>query len=59
MFSTNQMIFAGFFVIIFAAFLIWTYRKDIGLHKIHYKGSKWILVGFILFLLLIISIKFI
>lgn len=39
MFSTGQIYFALFFVIVFVLVLIWTYRKDLKLHKIHYKNA--------------------
>lgn len=39
MFSTGQLYFALFFVISFAVVLVWTYRKDLKLHKIHYKNA--------------------
>lgn len=38
MFSTGQLYFALFFVIAFVLVLIWTYRKDLKLHRIHYKN---------------------
>lgn len=39
MFSRGQLIFAGFFIVAFVAMMIWSYRKDINLHKIHYKNG--------------------
>ncbi len=39
MFSRGQLIFAGFFVVAFIAMMIWSYRKDINLHRIHYKNG--------------------
>ena len=39
MFSTGQLIFAGFFVVAFTAGMVWSYRKDLKLHKIHYKNA--------------------
>jgi len=39
MFSTGQIYFALFFVVVFVGILIWTYRKDLKLHKIHYKNA--------------------
>ena len=39
MFSRGQLIFAGFFVVAFVILMIWSYRKDINLHKIHYKNG--------------------
>lgn len=59
MFSEGQKYFAIFFVVVFALFLVWTYRKDIPLHKTFYKGWFWVLIGFLVFIGLIISLKFI
>lgn len=37
MFSGGQKLFALFFVFAFVGVMIWSYRKDIYLHKIYYK----------------------
>lgn len=39
MFSTGQMYFAIFFIVVFGAAMIWSYRKDLQRHKIHYKNT--------------------
>ena len=57
MFSTGQMIFAGVFLIAFVIIMILSYRKDTRLHKKYYKGSIYVLIGFILFILLLFFIK--
>lgn len=57
MFSTGQMIFAAFFVIVFTVVMIYAYRKDLQLHKRYYKGSLRILLVFILFIVTIVVIK--
>ncbi len=57
MFSKGQLIFAACFFIAFVIAAIYSYRKDIGLHKIHYKGNYKILVGFILFVAILFVIK--
>lgn len=60
MFSKGQLIFALFFVIAFIAIMIWSYRKDIQRHKLHYKnvgykvGIACVLVIFIFIVLRII-----
>lgn len=59
MFSTGQLIFVIFFVIAFVAFIAYSYRKDATLHKKQYKGSRWILVGFIGFIGLLFLIKYV
>jgi len=57
MFSTGQLIFALLFFFAFVIIIFFSYRKDKKLHKKHYKGSLWILVGFIVFVLLLMGIK--
>ncbi|MDH7444477.1 hypothetical protein [Aquimarina sp. 2201CG14-23] len=57
MFSTGQLIFAGFFVIAFIILMIFSYRKDLKLHRKYYKGSIFILIGFIIFILLLFVLK--
>ena len=58
MFSNGQIIFGIIFFIVFSIIIGFTYRKDLKLHKQFYKGSLWILLGFISFILLIAAIKF-
>jgi len=50
--------FVAFFVIAFITLIIWSYRKDTALHKKQYKGSKWVLFGFIGFIALLFIIKY-
>jgi uncharacterized membrane protein len=57
MFSTGQTIFVIFFVLVFTGLLILSYRKDKKLHKKYYKGSIWILLGFIAFIILLFLLK--
>ena len=45
MFTKGQLIFAAFFIIAFIILMVWSYRKDIKSHKIHYKNTA-IKVGF-------------
>lgn len=58
MFTNGQWVFGILFVIAFIIVLTYTYRKDINLHRKYYKGSIWILLAFISFILLIVTIKF-
>ncbi len=58
MFSTGQLIFAVLFVVAFVIIMIVMYRKDKKLHRKQYKGSVWILVGFIVFVLLLLAAKY-
>lgn len=57
MFSTGQLIFAVLFFIAFVIAMIYSYRKDIALHRKYYKGSLYVLAGFILFILLLFLLK--
>jgi len=57
MFSTNQLIFAVLFFIAFVVVMIFSYRKDKKLHKKYYKGSLWILVGFLVFVGILLLVK--
>lgn len=57
MFSTGQLIFAVLFFIAFVIVIIYSYRKDIALHKKYYSGSIYVLAGFIIFLLLLFFLK--
>tara|TARA_R110002020_G_scaffold108352_1_gene251219 strand:- start:320 stop:508 length:189 start_codon:yes stop_codon:yes gene_type:complete len=57
MFSTGQWIFAAIFAVAFIIIMLFSYRKDKNLHKKYYKGSLWILIGFIVFIILLLAIK--
>ena len=57
MFTKGQLIFAAFFIVVFVAAMIYVYRKDIPLHRTHYKGTYWILLGFLAFIGLLFVIK--
>ncbi len=59
MFSTGQLVFVLFFIVVFVILIVLSYRKDAALHKKEYKGSKWVLLGFIGFVFLLFAIKFI
>ncbi|MDC8006229.1 hypothetical protein POV27_19405 [Aureisphaera galaxeae] len=61
MLSTGQLIFAICFVVAFVAIMIMSYRKDKKLHKKQYKGSVWVLIGFLIFfgLLLVAKLYFV
>lgn len=58
MFSKGQIIFGIIFALAFILMLVYAYRKDLKLHKKYYKGSIWVLIAFIAFLLFIVAIKF-
>ncbi|WP_081209671.1 hypothetical protein [Salegentibacter sediminis] len=57
MFSTGQLIFAALFLIAFVAIITFSYRKDTKLHKKYYKGSIYVLIGFIAFIILLFFLK--
>ena len=59
MFTTGQLVFAIIFLIGFIIAMVITYRKDAQLHKRNYKGSIYILVGFLLFIAFLVLLKFI
>jgi len=58
MFSTRQLIFAGLFVVVFAIIITISYKKDKKLHKKNYQGVKWVGIFFIIFVLLLLAIKY-
>ncbi len=57
MLSTGQLIFAIFFFIGFVILTLISYKKDKTTHKKQYKGSIWVLLGFILFILTLFLLK--
>ncbi len=57
MFSTGQLIFTICFIIVFVTIMIFSYKKDKKLHKKQFKGSFWILIGFIVFIALLLAAK--
>lgn len=57
MFSQGQITFAILFLIVFIIVMIVMYRKDAVLHRLHYKGSIWVLIGFLLFIGLLFVLK--
>lgn len=59
MFSQGQIIFAISFIVVFVVIMFIMYRKDLNMHKVYYKGSLWVLLTFLLFLILLFVIKII
>ncbi len=57
MFTPGQIKFSIFFVVVFIIAMIYVYRKDLQLHKTYYKGSLWVLIGFIVFIGLLFVLK--
>jgi hypothetical protein len=52
MFTTGRIVFVSVFVIAFIATLVWSYRKEKKVNKLHFKNSYKILIALILFLIL-------
>lgn len=58
MFSKGQLIFAAFFVIAFIIAMIWSYKKDIKIHKKYYKNAFLVLISAILIIMIFTLITF-
>ncbi|EDM44879.1 hypothetical protein SCB49_02124 [unidentified eubacterium SCB49] len=58
MLSSGQILFSIFFVIVFITLIVISYRKDLKLHQKHYKKSYLILIGFLVFVGLLVAIKY-
>ncbi|YCO54322.1 hypothetical protein N1F77_11910 [Psychroserpens sp. MEBiC05023] len=59
MFSNGQWIFGILFALVFAVIIYFAYRRDLKLHRKYYRGSVWVLIAFIAFILMIATIKFV
>lgn len=59
MFTKGQWVFAILFAMAFIIVLIYSYKSDLSLHKKYYKGSVWVLIAFVAFILMVVAIKFI
>lgn len=57
MFTTGQLIFAICFIVAFVIIMVISYRKDKKLHRKYYKGSFWILIGFLVFVGVLLLVK--
>lgn len=58
-FTTGRIIFIIFFVIAFAALMIYSYRKDIKNHERYYKGAgKKVLIYSTLVIVIFVAIRF-
>ena len=54
MFTSGQLIFAGFFIVAFIILMIFSYRKDIKNHQKYYKNTAlkvgiWLIVAVAIF----------
>ncbi len=57
MFSNGQLVFAGLFALCFIIVMIFSYKRDKKIHIKQYRDTKWVLIGFIIFLICLILIK--
>ncbi|MDP3312889.1 hypothetical protein [Lutibacter sp.] len=58
MFTKGQLIFAAFFIVAFTLLMIWSYRKDIKIHKKHYKNTYLIVIALFLIVAIFTLITF-
>ncbi len=58
MFSRGQLIFAAVFATVFAILMVWSYRKDVKLHKIYYNRVWIVALGIIIAIALFAAITF-
>jgi len=58
MFSNGQKIFGILFAIVFIGSIIWSYRKDIKLHKKYYNNVWKVGLGILLIFVLFAAITF-
>ncbi len=55
--TTGHWIFAGVFMILFIGYLVWSYRKDMKVHKTHYGGVLYFLGALLMIVFLIYVFK--
>lgn len=58
MFSKGQLIFAGLFIIAFTIAMIWSYRKDLKVHKKYYKNTFIVIIAIFLIITIFTLITF-
>ncbi|MBT3523230.1 MAG: hypothetical protein P8I41_03005 [Flavobacteriaceae bacterium] len=57
MFSSGQLVFAILFFISFVAIITISYKKDLKGLKGSYSGIRWVIIGFVCFVLLLVILK--
>jgi len=57
MFSTGQLVFAIFFFISFLLIVTISYKKDLKGLKGSYSGIRWVILGFICFVAMLVILK--
>jgi len=58
MFSKGQLIFGLIFAIVFIILMVWSYRKDVKLHRLYYKNVWIVALGIFLAVSLFATITF-
>ncbi|NEV93778.1 hypothetical protein G3567_06400 [Psychroflexus sp. YR1-1] len=58
MFTPGRIAFIIFFVVAFVSILIYSYIKDKGLHNKYYKGTLFVLLGFFIFIISLVFLRF-
>jgi uncharacterized membrane protein YqjE len=58
MFSKGQLIFAGLFIIAFTILMIWSYKKDLKIHKKYYKNTFIVVIAIFLIIAIFTLITF-
>ncbi len=58
MFSSGQLIFACFFVLVFVGVMIFSYQKDKKMHRKNYSGVVWVMTSFVIFIIFLFMIKY-
>lgn len=58
MFSKGQLIFAGLFIIAFTILMIWSYKKDLKIHKKYYKNTFIVVIAVFLIIAIFTLITF-
>ena len=57
MFSNGQLLFGLIFFISFLIIVSYSYKKDLKKLNGSYKGIKWVIIGFISFITLLVVLK--
>ena len=57
MFSSGQLVFAILFFISFVAIITISYKKDLKGLKGSYSGIRWVIIGFVCFVSLLVILK--
>ena len=52
MFTTGKIVFVAIFTVVFIAGLVWSYRKDSAVTKVHFTKTYKVLLALILFVIL-------